>query len=145
MLFKLQIPGDMTVKSLVDTNEAELLRKRKFAEIVKESDFSTLGEVLQNHPTEFDPKVVDTIPLREETDPLLNTKISGFVALCFCFHLIEELIDITLTIGSLWLTVGFKWLSFLLVNIFFKSSYAELPPSFSQYPPLKPKMGVFGG
>ena len=49
---------------MVDTNEKELLRKRKIAEIVKESDFENFGDVLEKHPGEFDLKVVDTIPLR---------------------------------------------------------------------------------
>lgn len=58
------LKGDGAVKYVVDANEADLLRKRKFAEIVKESEFKTLGEVMDKHPVDFDPEVIDAIPLR---------------------------------------------------------------------------------
>ena len=48
-------------------NEENLLRKRKYAEIVKESNFKDLKEVMDSHSDEFSPKIVDSIPLRSKT------------------------------------------------------------------------------
>ena len=52
------------MKSLVDSNEENLLRKRKYTEIVKESDFKSLDQVLDKHPTEFTEAKIDSIPLK---------------------------------------------------------------------------------
>ena len=57
--------GTLSVKSLVNMNNDDKLRQKKYAEIVKESGFKTITEVLETHPEDFTPEKIDKIPLRK--------------------------------------------------------------------------------
>ena len=52
---------------MIDSHEQSLIRKRKYSEIVEESEFKELDDVLQKHPIEFDKKTIDAIPLKNNS------------------------------------------------------------------------------
>ena len=55
------------MKSLVGCNEENILRKRKYDEVVKESNYKTLKEVFNSYPEEFTPNIIDKIPLKTKS------------------------------------------------------------------------------
>ena len=53
--------------AMVQENDVDLLRKRKFNEVVKESKFKTMRDVVELHPDKFTVDIIDKIPLTKST------------------------------------------------------------------------------
>ena len=53
--------------SMVASNDVELMRKRKFKEVMRETDFKTMRDVVESHPGKFTVEILDKIPLSKLT------------------------------------------------------------------------------